>query len=312
MLQISISRGEGHPLYLPSVFDGAAWETEADAPGRFTCGLPDSPGLDIGEGYALSAVWAGEKVFYGHIFSRRYDESGLVRVTAYDQMRYLKYRDSVAYDGVTASALLRRVAAPHPSLRVGETAETGVLLEPKAEDGKALLDILRGALRETEAAGGGRFILYDDFGRLTLRRAWDLRRDVWIGAENGRAFVRTLSIDIDTYNHIKLICDTRRGRSVTVASDAGTEAEWGKLQYTERIADDFNARFRAEELLKRHNRARREISVGGVPGRPAVRAGCSVVIAKELAGGDGDALCFVERARHVWRDGGYVMDLDCV
>jgi hypothetical protein len=172
------------------------------------------------------------------------------------------------------------------------------------------LDILRGALRQTEAAGGGRFVLYDDFGRLCLRRSSSLARNLLLDIDGGTAFTRTLSIDRDTYNQIRLICDSRRGRSVTVAGDARTQAEWGRLLLTERIADDLSARVKAAELLRRHNRPSRELTVGGVPGDPGVRAGCSVHASGRLTGLPGSTLWFIARARHVWNDGGYMMDLE--
>lgn len=317
-LTIQISRGGGRPVYIPAAADGAVWETETNAPGRFTCTLPDGRDLDIGEGCALSAAHGGQGVFKGYIFTRRYDHRGMAHITAYDQLRYLKYRDTAVYDGITATALLRRLAAQHPSLSLGALEDTRIRLEPCAEDTKPLLDIMRNALLETGAAGGGRFILYDDFGQLRLRDARDWRTDILIGVTSGRTFTRSLSIDRDTYNHIRLICDTRRGRSVTVANDPRTEAEWGKLQLTQRIADDTSARVKAAELLKRHNRVRREISVGGVPGDPSVRAGAGVTLdpASGIAGRGGQMpgspgiVCCVERARHVWKEGGYTMDLE--
>jgi hypothetical protein len=310
MMQIRISRGAGRPVYIPAVIDGAVWETEVNAPGRFSCTLLDDPALVISEGNAISVTHDGVNVFSGFVFTRRYDHHGMIRLTAYDQLRYLKYRDTVVYDGITASSLLRRIAAAHPSLSLGAVADTRIRLEPRAEDTKPLLDVLRNALRETEAAGGGRFMLYDDFGRLRLRDTRDFMTDVLIGPDGGRTFTRTLSIDIDTYNHIRLICGSSRGRSVTTAGDPRTESEWGKLVLTERIADGTRARVKAAELLRQHNRVRREISVGGVPGIPAVRAGCRTALAGSLAGCEGSAVCTVERARHVWDGGGYTMDLE--
>ncbi|MDR0294323.1 MAG: hydrolase [Oscillospiraceae bacterium] len=305
-LQIKISRGG--TVYIPAVTDGAVWETEiAGAPGRFVFSVRDGGALRMDGGDAVSVTGDGQNVFFGYIFTRRADQTGTASVTAYDQTRYLKNRDTCVYDGITASALLRRVAADN-GLRTGTIDDTGVLLEPCAEDNKSLADILRNALARTEAAGGGRFVLYDDFGELTLRRAGEMRRGLLIGSDGGRTFTRTATIDWDTYNTVKLVCDKKKGRTVHTASDAQNVSRWGKLQYFGKLADDFNGGAKAGELLRLHNRERRELFVGGAPGDCSVRAGCSLAVSGELTGG-GDAPYTVERARHVWKNGRYFMDL---
>jgi hypothetical protein len=307
-LTVQISRGG--TIYQPAVLDGAVWETEAGgAPGRFVFPARDASALKMDEGDTVSATLDGKNVFYGYIFTRRYDQTGSVHVTAYDQMRYLKNRDTVVYGGITASELVLRAAGDH-RLKTGAVSNTVLRLEPCAEDNKSLADILRNALARTWEAGGGRFILYDDFGALTLAKAGDMRRDLLVCAESGQTFSRSISIDRDTYNTVKLVCDTKDGRTVYAAADTGNQSKWGKLQYFEKIPDGFNGSVRAAELLKLYNRERRELVIGGVQGDLSVRAGCSLLISGDLTGKPGNTLCFVERARHVWKEGGYFMDLE--
>ena len=97
---------------------------------------------------------------------------------------------------------------------------------------------------------------------------------------------------------------------MTTVSDPKNELRWGKLQYFEKIPDDTPAQTKAAALLRLYNRERRELYVGGVWGRPDVRAGCSVYLSQELSGEEDTALCLVLRARHRWQHGGYFMDLD--
>ncbi|MDR0326300.1 MAG: hydrolase [Oscillospiraceae bacterium] len=306
-LSVAISRGGA--IYQPSVLDGAVWETEiGGAPGRFAFSLWDDAALKIGEGDAVAVTMDGRNVFYGYIFSRRASHTGAVSVTAYDQLRYLKNRDTYVYGDVTASALVRRVAASH-SLKTGAIAETGVRLEACVEDNKSLADILRNALAKTEAAGGGRYVLYDDFGALSLAGTEDMRRGLLVGADAGQTFLRSVSIDRDSYNTVKLVCERKSGRSIFTAEDPQNAARWGKLQYFEKIPDNVNGQAMAAALLRQYNRERRELYIGGVPGDPAVRAGCSLYLSAWLAGG-ADAACSVERARHRWEGGGYTMDLE--
>lgn len=304
-LEISISRGG--TIYIPTVLDGAAWETELDGtPGRFIFSVKADTSLQIGEGDAVSARLDGRDVFYGYVFIRRYDQNGCMTVTAYDQTRYLKNRDTYVYDGITASALLRRIAADH-GLKTGTITDTGIALAPCVEDNKTLADIMRNALIRTEEAGGGRYVIHDACGALSLRKAEDLRRNLLICADCGQTFSRTVSIDSDTYNTVKLVCDSKSGRTEYIAADAGNTARWGKLQYFQKITDDSGGQ-KADSLLKLYNRERRELFVGGVNGDTSVHAGCSLYADGSVTG-EGAALCIVERARHRWQNGGYWMDL---
>jgi hypothetical protein len=67
---------------------------------------------------------------------------------------------------------------------------------------------------------------------------------------------------------------------------------------------------KAASILKMYSKEKRELSVGGVVGDPSVRGGCSLFAGGRLTGLPGNTLCIVERARHVWKDGGYFMDLE--
>ena len=253
-------------------------------------------------------------LFQGNIFTRRRDHHGVVSVTAYDQTRYLKNRDTLSYKDITASDLLRRIAAEH-GLKTGRIADTRVILGGCTEDNKTLADIISNALRKTEESGGGLFTLYDDFGELTLVPASEMQLDTLLNESNGTGFTRTISIDRDTYNSIKLFSDTKKtGRQFFTASDAGNTAQWGKLQYAARIAADDNAQGHAmaNSLLNLYNKEQRTLEVTGVHGNPLVRAGCSLMVNPELSGNPHGNACIVERAIHRWANGRYSMDLELV
>jgi hypothetical protein len=291
------------------MLDGASWETEPDgAPGRFTFRILDDPDLRISEGDRVE-IRAGEHpIFQGNIFTRRIDNHGVVSVIAYDQIRYLKNRDTVSVSG-TASELLRRIAVGH-RLEVGRVDDTGVVLPEIVEDNKTLADIIHNALRKTEEMGGGRFSLYDDFGKLTLVPASEMRLDVMLTEDGGTGFLRTVSIDKDTYNNVKLVRDTKNGREFFTASDAGNQAQWGKLQYLAKADEEEDAQAKANSLLNLYNKEQRTLSVTGVHGHPQVRAGCSLMVNDKLSGNPHGNPCVVELAIHRWTGGRWAMDLE--
>jgi hypothetical protein len=220
----------------------------------------------------------------------------------------------MSYKDVTASDLLRRIANEH-GLKTGRVDDTRVVLPEMTEDNKTLADIISNALRKTEEAGGGKFTLYDDFGALTLVRSSEMRLDILLDESGGTGFTRTISVDRDTYNSIKLFSDTQKtGRQFFTASDRGNAAKWGKLQYVERIAADNNwqGQAKANALLNLYNKEQRTLSVSGVHGNAGVRAGCSLSVDRELSGGGNNAVFVVERARHYWNGGRWSMDLELV
>jgi len=312
MIKVTIGRGGGSPVYRPDLLDGASWETEIDGmPGRFAFRILDDPELRIAEGDRVEVTSSdGHNLFRGNIFTRRTDHHGVVSVVAYDQTRYLKNCDTISYKDITASDLLRRIAAEH-GLEVGRVDDTGVVLPAMVEDNKTLADIIHNALRKTEEAGGERFALYDDFGKLTLVPASEMRLDAALTDDGGTGFLRTISIDKDTYNNVKLVRDTRTsGRQFFTESDAGNTAQWGKLQYFAKVGEDENATAKANSLLNLYNKEQRTLSVDGVHGHPQVRAGCSLMVSPELSGNPHGNACIVERAIHRWANGRYSMDLE--
>jgi hypothetical protein len=133
--------------------------------------------------------------------------------------------DRVSVSG-TASELLRRIAVGH-RLEVGRVDDTGVVLPEIVEDNKTLADVIHNALRKTEEMGGG------------------------------TGFLRTISIDKDTYNNVKLVRDTKNGREFFTASDAGNQAQWGKLQYLAKADEEEDAQAKANSLLNLYNKEQR-------------------------------------------------------
>jgi hypothetical protein len=165
-------------------------------------------------------------------------------------------------------------------------------------------------LRKTEETGGERFVIYDDFGKLTLVPASEMRLDVMLTEDGGTGFLRTVSIDKDTYNNVKLVRDTKNGREFFVASDAGNQAQWGKLQYLAKADEEEDAQAKANSLLNLYNKEQRTLSVTGVHGHPQVRAGCSLMVGGDLSGNPHGNPCVVERAIHRWTGGRWAMDLE--
>jgi hypothetical protein len=132
-----------------------------------------------------------------------------------------------------------------------------------------------------------------------------------LAEDGGTGFVRTISIDRDTYNSVKVFRNTRQtGRETFTARDQGNEAQWGKLQHVAQASADENAQAKANSLLNLYNKEQRTMSVTGVHGHPQVRAGFLLKVSRTLSGDSIDSVCVVERTRHYWQGGRYAMDLE--
>lgn len=300
MIQINII--SGGEIFTPPVLDGAyiQWE-ERGVPGRLVFSVLDDGAIPFREGDTALLTCDGKGIFYGYIFSLRYDSDKKVRITAYDQLRYLKNKDTYIYSGRSASGLIRMIAEDF-SLRCGVIENTRYVIGDRVEDNRTLFDIISSALDLTYQATGNRFILYDDFGSLTLKKSGNMRLDLTLDASSGEKAEYLSSID-RSYNKIKLVCNDRASghREVYTASDRGKIDSWGVLQYYAAIDKDVSGREVSSSLLSSLCRKTGRLTVKGVSGDIRVRGG-SVISA------DGHLMRAI-RVKHVFGKTGHVMDL---
>lgn len=101
---------EGTPLY-PVVQEGVSLALERKgAPGTLKFTVLADEALDFEEGDRVHFSVDGTDVFYGYVFAKKSVSDGLISVTAYDQLRYLKNKDTFIGTGLKASELLKRLA----------------------------------------------------------------------------------------------------------------------------------------------------------------------------------------------------------
>ena len=304
----------GGTVYLPAVEDGVVWDTERKgSPGRLSFSVVKDAGLNFQEGNPVSFRQDGKGVFYGFVFTKRRDKGGLIQVTAYDQLRYLKNKDTVREVGVKASDLLKMLAADF-RLQCGKIEDTGYTIESIAEDEQSLFDIILGALDETTQATGKLFVLYDDFGKLCLRNIAGMKREFLVDRDVSEDIDYSSSIDSQTYNKVKLAyenSDTGK-RDVFIAQDGEAMNRWGVLQYYESVQTETGAAQKADALLKLYNRKTRTLTVKGVLGDVSVRAGTLVPVSLHLGDIVANTFMLAEKVKHTFRENEHVMDLTLI
>ena len=110
-VDLLIADATGKKAYRPVVEEGITWSTERrGTPGKLTFKMLWDKKLKVSEGCAVCLKVDGKKIFYGFIFKQQRTKEQLISVTAYDQLRYLKNKDTKVYEGKTAAQLVKELA----------------------------------------------------------------------------------------------------------------------------------------------------------------------------------------------------------
>jgi hypothetical protein len=158
------------------------------------------------------------------------------------------------------------------------------------------------------------FVLYDDFGKITLKNISNMQVNLLIDEETGENFDYTSSIDSDTYNKIKLIYenDETGKREVYIAQDGENINRWGVLQYFDKLNEGENGQTKADALLSLYNKKTRNLSINNAFGDVRVRAGSLLPILLNLGDTKLQNMMLVEKCKHEFRNGQHLMTLTLV
>lgn len=314
-VELLIGDGSGEKVYQPVVQEGIEWSTERkNAPGKLVFKVL-SDNADFSEGSPVRMRVDNDNIFFGFIFKQQRSKEQIITITAYDQLRYLKNKDTKVYEEKTAAQFLRMIANDY-TLNTGIIEDTQYVIESRVEENTSLFEMISNALDLTLYNTGEMFILYDDFGRITLKSLSSMRVGVpgaylMIDEETGENFDYTSSIDDNTFNRIKLTYDNESTgkREVYIAQDASNINKWGILQYFDTLSEGENGQAKADSLLKLYNKKTRNLKITNAFGDNRVRAGSMVVINLALGDVKLKNLMLVEKCRHTYNEEQHTMDL---
>lgn len=315
-VELLIGNETGSKVYQPAVEEGIEWSTERkDTPGKLTFKVLKDDILDFSEGSPVRMRVDGDNVFFGFVFKQQRDKNKIITVTAYDQLRYLKNKDTKVYEDKTASQFIRMIANDY-SLNVGTLENTIYTIESRVEENTSLFEMISNALDMTLTNTGEMYVLYDDFGKLTLKHLSSMYVGVpgaylMIDEETGQNFDYTSSIDDDTYNKIKLTYDNEDSgyREVYIAQDSSNINKWGILQYYDTLQKGENGQAKANALLKLYNKKTRNLKITKAIGDNRVRAGSMVVVNLDLGDVKLKNWMLVEKCTHTYKENEHWMDL---
>lgn len=306
----------GAKTYIPILEEGVEWTTERKStPGKLTFKVICDDIIRFGEGAAVRFKADGKPVFFGYVFSRKQNKDGVITVTAYDQLRYLKNKDTRVYGNKTASQFIQMIAGDY-SLNVGTLENTGFVIASRVEDNTSLFDMIENALDLTLYNTKQMFVLYDDFGRLTLKNISSMYVGssgayLMIDEESSENYEYTSSIDNNTYNKIKLAYDNDESgkREIYIAQDSEHINEWGVLQYFDTLSKGENGQAKADSLLKLYNSKTRNLKITNALGDTRVRAGSMVAVNLDLGDVKVKNFMLVESAKHIFKNNQHLMNL---
>ena len=103
----------GSNIMYPPTVEGVTieWERKGQ-PGKLTFEVVKTPGLSFQEGDPCRFSVDGTPVFYGFVFekSRKGNNPNVIKCVVYDQLYYLKNKDTYVYTNKTASEVIKMVA----------------------------------------------------------------------------------------------------------------------------------------------------------------------------------------------------------
>ena len=306
-------------LYSPVLEGAISWTTDRKgSPGQlnFTVVKDNSivseeyAELDFTEGDHVRLRIDEVDVFYGFVFTKKRNKNGTISVTAYDQLRYLKNKDTIVYENKTASEFVKMIASDF-HLQTGDIEDTKFKIQSRVEPNTSLFDMIQNALDLTLQNTQKMFVLYDNYGKIALKDIENMKLDVLIDEETAEDFDYTSSIDSNTYNKVKLTYDNdkTRTREVYIAKHGENINRWGVLQLHETLQEGENGQAKADALLSLYNSKTRNLSIKNAFGDIRVRAGSLIPVILNLGDMKLQSYMLVEKCKHEIKDDIHLMNL---
>lgn len=310
MANIKLTIQHNGVLYEPPLKDEVRLELErTGTPGKLTFTVIKTDGLSFSEGDVVSFYYDNKKVFAGYVFTKKRDKEHHIEVTCYDQTRYLKNKYTYVFEKKTATQIIEALCKDF-KLNLGSLANTKYVIPTVVEENISATDIIMSVLEETTLNTGNMFVLYDDFGKLTLKNTSDMVSTALIFEDSAENFDYTSSIDNETYTDIVLYYKNEdNSMKVFNAYSPSKMSTWGRLRYFEEIKNPSIGKNKANNLLNLYCRKTRELKITGAFGDISVRGGTLIPVRLNIGDISTNNFMLVEKVTHIFKDSQHTMDL---
>lgn len=242
-----------------------------DNPGKLEFTVLATSPLAFWEGATVSVVLDGYNMFKGFVFKKSRDQDvRKIKVTCYDQLRYLKNKDSRVFEGVTSNQIFEQICKDFV-LKYKTVDASSYICAPRSEDASSLYDMIKNALDDTFTNTKQWYFIRDNFGTLEHLNITSCVRPEVLGDKSFvTGFDYETSIDDNVYNQIKLYRDNEETgkREVFIVNDTVNGGEkikrWGILQLYEKVDENYNIaqiESRALQMLKYYCDTRRSLTL---------------------------------------------------
>lgn len=302
-------------VFSPPVEEGVQIEWErSGSPGKLTfttvkIGSGTNTNMGFSEGDPVCFYYDNKPIFMGYVFKKSRDKEHRIEVTCYDQIRYLKNKYTYVFENKKANQIIKALCSDY-NLNTGTLEDTKYVIPSVVEENTSALDIAMDVLEETLLNTGDMFVLYDDFGKLTIKNVASMVSNVVICSTTAENFDYSSSIDDETYNSVILYYkDEDETIQIFTASSPQSINQWGTLRYFEEVKTPTSGQNKANSLLKLYNKKTRELKVSGCFGCTDVRGGTLIPVQLDLGDIITNNYMLVEKVTHNFEDNYYTMDL---